>query len=197
MKATLIVAAVLVAAGNIGYAQEAPEQEARPQSAAARPVAFLPPVTFPLLKQDPSPEPQVAPQSPTATAAPGDRRDDIKTLEAVLALAVKNGADKLALQMRASEPGSLFVIDTGRTRGFDLQGYGVFFDVDVPMMKQSVLWSTRTLHAAGNARAARELHRHPAARPRARIRDARAAAPAAGLPAGTAPGRADSGRRLV
>ena len=55
-------------------------------------------------------------------------------------MAVKSGADKLALQMRASEPGSLFVIDTGRTRGFDLQGYGVFFDVDVPMMKQSVLF---------------------------------------------------------
>ena len=140
MKATLIVAAALVAAGNIGYAQEAPEQEARPQSAAARPVAFLPPVTFPLLRQEPSPEPQAP-----AAAAPGDRRDDIKTLETVLALAVKNGADKLALQMRASEPGSLFVIDTGRTRGFDLQGYGVFFDVDVPMMKQSVLWSSRTL----------------------------------------------------
>lgn len=76
---------------------------------------------------------------------PQDRRDDIKTLEAVLTMAVKNGADKLALQMRASEPGSLFVIDTGRTRGFDLQGYGVFFDVDVPMMKQSVIWSTRQL----------------------------------------------------
>jgi hypothetical protein len=35
------------------------------------------------------------------------------------------------------------VIDTGRTRGFDLQGFGVFFDVDVPMMKQSVLYVTQ------------------------------------------------------
>jgi hypothetical protein len=149
VKATLIVAAAIVAAGNTGYAQEAPAQDARPQSAAARPVTYLLPVTFPLLTQapDPSPEPQAAPlaQAPPATAASGDRRDDIKTLEAVLTLAVKSGADKLALQMRASEPGSLFVIDTGRTRGFDLIGYGVFFDVDVPMMKQSVLWSTRTL----------------------------------------------------
>jgi hypothetical protein len=74
-----------------------------------------------------------------------DRRDDIRLLEGVLNAAVKNGADKLALQMRASEPGSLFVIDAGRTRGFDLQGYGVFFDVDVPMMKQSVLWSASAL----------------------------------------------------
>lgn len=83
-----------------------------------------------------------ASQTPVAAS---DRRDDIKTLEAVLTMAVKAGADKLALQMRASEPGSLFVTDTGRTRGFDLHGYGVFFDVDVPMMKQSVLWTTSQL----------------------------------------------------
>ena len=76
-------------------------------------------------------------------AASLDRRDDIKTLELVLTQAVKSGADKLALQMRATEPGSLFVIDTGRTRGFNLQGYGVFFDVDVPMMKQSYLYVAR------------------------------------------------------
>jgi len=47
--------------------------------------------------------------------------------------------------MQSSDPGSLFVTGPGRTRGFDLQGYGVFFDVDVPMMRQSVLWSTRQL----------------------------------------------------
>ena len=196
MKATSIVAAALVAAGNTGYAQEVPEQDARPQSAAARPVTYILPVTFPLLAQAPEPRPE--PQGPPATAAPGDRRDDIKTLEAVLTLAVKSGADKLALQMRASEPGSLFVIDTGRTRGFDLQGYGVFFDVDVPMMKQSVLWSTRTL-SQQDTRA--QLENYIATQPPGPQRDfaiARAAADAAaryaaGLPAGGA----DPGRRLA
>ncbi len=103
----------------------------------------------------PEPAPQQSGRLPAAPVAPSpargalptasDRRDDIKTLEAVLTMAVKAGADRLALQMRASEPGSLFVTDTGRTRGFDLQGYGVFFDVDVPMMKQSVLWTTSQL----------------------------------------------------
>jgi hypothetical protein len=117
VKATWIMAAALVAAGSTARAQDAPPQVAAPAAKS----------------------PEAVPRPPT------DRRDDIKTLEAVLTMAVKSGADKLALQMRASEPGSLFVIDTGRTRGFDLQGYGVFFDVDVPMMKQSVLWSTRQL----------------------------------------------------
>jgi hypothetical protein len=38
------------------------------------------------------------------------------------------------------------VIDTAARAGFDLQGYGVFFDVDVPMMKQSVLYVARQLN---------------------------------------------------
>jgi hypothetical protein len=142
VKATSFVAAALLAAGRIAQAQEAPAPpDARPLAAALR-------VNFPILMEVPASaqEPQDAP-APAAAQAPraADRRDDIRTLEAVLTLAVKSGADKLAVQMRASEPGSLFVIDTGRTRGFDLQGYGVFFDVDVPMMRQSVVWTTRQL----------------------------------------------------
>jgi len=140
-----MMATALLAAGTTAYAQGTP---------AAPPITYLRPVTFPVLAPIPEEKPaeaQPAPQqrAPRA-AAEADRRDDIRTLEAVLTLAVKSGADKLALQMRASEPGSLFVIDTGRTRGFDLQGYGVFFDVDVPMMKQSVLYVTRQLTQQDN-----------------------------------------------
>ena len=130
------MATALLAAGTTAYAQDTP---------APSPMTYLRPVTFPILapipeertaEARPSPQPQPAPRVP----ADSDRRIDIKYLEGLLTMAVKSGADKLALQMRASEPGSLFVIDTGRTRGFDLPGYGVFFDVDVPMMKQSVLF---------------------------------------------------------
>ena len=112
-----MAAIVFAAAGATALAQDAPG------AAGAAPPTAVPPTAVPA----------------------SDRRGDIKTLEAVLTMAVKAGADKLALQMRASEPGSLFVTDTGRTRGFDLHGYGVFFDVDVPMMKQSVLWTTSQL----------------------------------------------------
>jgi hypothetical protein len=139
VKATSFITAALLAAGANAGAQEVP---------ATSPLTYLRPVTFPVLA--PVAEEQPAPQQPAAAAPSLDRRDDIKTLELVLTMAVKSGADKLALQMRASEPGSLFVIDTGRTRGFDLQGYGVFFDVDVPMMKQSVLYVTRQLTQQDN-----------------------------------------------
>ena len=122
MKVTWLMAAALAVASSTVRAQEALPPSVPAQEAAPRAA------------------------TPSSTA---DRRDDIKLLEGLLNAAVKNGADKLALQMRASEPGSLFVIDIGRTRGFDLQGYGVFFDVDVPMMKQSVLWSNRELTQQG------------------------------------------------
>jgi hypothetical protein len=138
VKATSLIAAAVLAAGSHAAAQEVP---------AASPLTYLR-VTFPVVAPVPVPpieQEQAAPQQPAAAADTSERRDDIRTLEAVLTMAVKNGADKLALQMRASEPGSLFVTDTGRTRGFDLQGYGVFFDVDVPMMKQSVLYVARQL----------------------------------------------------
>jgi hypothetical protein len=151
VKAISLVAAALLAAGSTARAQEAPiPPDARPPLAAALRVSF-PLLPVPPIAQDPASaqDPQAAPPAqdppPRVAASPAERRDAIRTLETVFTLAVKNGADKLALQMRASEPGSLFLIDTGRTRGFDLQGYGVFFDVDVPMMKQSYLYVTRQL----------------------------------------------------
>jgi hypothetical protein len=129
-----MMAAALLAAGTTAYAQDTP---------APSPMTYLRPVTFPVAALPPEQTPaeaQPAQQPAPRPAVDPGRRDDIKYLEGLLTMAVKSGADKLALQMRASEPGSLFVIDTGRTRGFDLHGYGVFFDVDVPMMKQSVLF---------------------------------------------------------
>ena len=94
----------------------------------------------------------VAPAHAQAPAVPGvpagqqpSRRDDVKVMEVVLTNAVKNGADTLARQMQIQEPGSIIVTGTARARGFVLDGYGVFFIVDVPMMKQSVVWSSQVL----------------------------------------------------
>lgn len=71
-------------------------------------------------------------------------RAQVRMMESVLASAVRQGAESLAKVMQVSDPGSLIVTGTARARGVVLEGYGVFFDVDVPMMKQSVIWSTQT-----------------------------------------------------
>jgi hypothetical protein len=83
-----------------------------------------------------------AQEAPRADAA---RRDQVRNMEMLLTSAVRRGAESLARTMQTSEPGSLIVTNTARTRGFVLEGFGVFFDVDVPMMKQSVVWSMQTL----------------------------------------------------
>jgi hypothetical protein len=66
-------------------------------------------------------------------------------MELVLTNAVRTGAETLSRQMMAREPGSMFLVETARARGFVLEGYGVFFAVDVPMMRQSAVWSARQL----------------------------------------------------
>ncbi len=86
-------------------------------------------------------------QAVNAPAAPqaDPRQQQVRMMEGVIVAAVRNGAESLARQLQVAEPGSLIVTGTAHARGFSLEGYGVFFDVDVPQMKQSVAWSTMTL----------------------------------------------------
>jgi hypothetical protein len=48
-------------------------------------------------------------------------------------------------QWRSVAPEMLLIGGTARARGFRLDGYGVFFVVDVPAMRQSVVWTWRML----------------------------------------------------
>jgi hypothetical protein len=90
-----------------------------------------------------------APQAvQTPPPAPDTRRQDIRVMETALTNALQQGARELARLLKVSEPGSAFVTGTGRARGFVLDGYGVFFDVDVPGMKQSVVWSAQMVSLA-------------------------------------------------
>ena len=86
-----------------------------------------------------------APAFAQAPAAAPNSRDDVKMMEGVLTNAVRTGAETLARQMQFTEPGSIIVTGTARARGYVLDGYGFFFVVDVPMMKQSVVWSRLVL----------------------------------------------------
>jgi hypothetical protein len=132
VNASWIVAAALLATGNTASAQEVASPDAVP---VTRTVMRLPlAVRFPILAQAAEPSPQ-APAS----------REDIRAMEALLTNALQKGAQDLALRMQVNDPGSRFVTGTGRARGFALDGYGVFFDVDVPGMKQSLVWSSELL----------------------------------------------------
>lgn len=70
------------------------------------------------------------------------RRNQIRLMEGVLVQAVRLGAEEVSKEMERFEPTGVTVL-TGmpRARGFILDGHGVFFDVEIPDMNQSVVWS--------------------------------------------------------
>jgi hypothetical protein len=72
-------------------------------------------------------------------------RFQIATMEGVLERAVQLGAQRLSQQVQAVSSDVLFIATGARARGFWLDGYGVFFDVDVPAMRHSMAWTVRQL----------------------------------------------------
>jgi hypothetical protein len=83
-------------------------------------------------------------------------RYQLVVMEGVLEAAVQHGARVLSRQLQSGMPQMTMMSGYARARGFRLDGYGVFFDVDVPSMNQSVVWSWRMLDR-DNAGAAASL----------------------------------------
>ena len=72
-------------------------------------------------------------------------RYQIGQMERVLEGAVEHGVSNIRDRLQAVGPTELMISDNARARGFRLDGYGVFFDVVVPSLDTTVLWSIRTL----------------------------------------------------
>jgi hypothetical protein len=88
-------------------------------------------------------------------------RFQIAAMEGVLETAVQLGARRLRQQVQAVSPDMLFIAGAARAKGFWLEGYGVFFDVDVPAMRRSVAWQFRALdRGERSAAAAMQSIRH-------------------------------------
>ena len=72
-------------------------------------------------------------------------RKQIQTMEGVLARAVRSGAEDMARRMQSRDPSIMLFTGQARARGFVLEGYGVFFDVEIPALRPTVIWAARTL----------------------------------------------------
>ncbi|HXD73014.1 MAG TPA: hypothetical protein VN628_04730 [Vicinamibacterales bacterium] len=101
--------------------------------------------------------------APAFAQAPAPRAGDprqthyqIGVMERVLEGAVEHGAANFRDRLQAvfpDAPAQLMILDNPRVRGFRLDGYGVFFDVEVPSSNGTLLWSLRTLDQSGPAAA--------------------------------------------
>ena len=88
-------------------------------------------------------------------------RYQIAVMEAALEQAVRLGAHQMNLKLQANAPEMVFLTGSPRARGFRLDDYGVFFHVDVPVMRRSLAWTFRALRQQDGVSIAalRELRR--------------------------------------
>jgi hypothetical protein len=86
----------------------------------------------------------------TLTAADAEQvrsRQKIFMMEGVLERAVQLGVENLRRRIRAVMPDDALLQGSApQVRGFRLDGYGVFFDVEVPSLRRSLAWSLRTMN---------------------------------------------------
>lgn len=83
--------------------------------------------------------------SPPSPANQIQERHQIYVMEGVLERAVEIGASMLNRRINAVMPNMMTLTGNAKARGFRLDGYGVFFDVEVPGVRKSVAWSLRVL----------------------------------------------------
>ena len=85
-------------------------------------------------------------QTPSPEVDQVKARQKLSMMESVLESAVANGADSLMRAVRVvMPPDALMLTGVPEARGFRLEGYGVFFDVDVPAFRPTMAWTLRQM----------------------------------------------------
>lgn len=72
-------------------------------------------------------------------------RYKVFVMEGVLERAAQNGAAVFTRQVRALAPEAMFLSGAAQVRGFRLEGYGIFFDVEVPALRPTAAWTLRAI----------------------------------------------------
>jgi hypothetical protein len=111
----------------------APPATAPQSGPPATPVQSLPPAA------SAAPPPQAPVLPPLDEATVKQRRAEIKNMEGVFTSAVRNAAQEIASQMQTPETGPFQLTGSLIARGFILDGYGVFFHVEIPGVQPTVI----------------------------------------------------------
>lgn len=86
-----------------------------------------------------------APSGPTVDQMRARQR--VSTMEVALQQAVTYGADNVIFRVRNVMGDQPILLGAPRVRGFRLEGYGIFFDVEVPDLRVPILWPVRNVMA--------------------------------------------------
>jgi hypothetical protein len=90
------------------------------------------------------------PPSAQAQQDAADREADrarfqMSVMEGVLQSAAENGARQTAQELKNAAPDAVLWSGAPRARGFRIDNYGFFFDVEVPMLRASITYSMELL----------------------------------------------------
>lgn len=100
-------------------------------------------------------------------AVGGVVEQQVLLVEQALEQAVSRGVTAVEQRFPSVPPGLLFFAGSIRARGFVLDDYGLFFDVEHPVVRRSIVWSMRVLDRldADRAHALAGVRRRMLARP--------------------------------
>ncbi len=134
-KAVALLTSVAIGAGaGTGFAQDLPQNGAPGAAPGSR-------ESQPLARQ--------AARRPGPDRDPLEQRYQIGTMERVLENAVEHGASLWRDRLQALAPVQTLLLDNPRARGYRLEGYGLFFDIDVPSLETTLFSAFRTLDQNG------------------------------------------------
>jgi hypothetical protein len=101
------------------------------------PVQAVPPAQVPAPAA--APPPQALVPQPLDDATARLRRREIQNIEGLLASAVKGAAQEIARELETPETGPFLLSGKHTARGFILDGYGVFFHVEIPGVEPALI----------------------------------------------------------
>ena len=110
--------------------------------------------------------PPIAPPGRVDAAGRGatlTARYHVRQMENVLERAVQHAADMMRRRLRAVTPDVLALAGTPRAQGYRIDGYGLFFSVEVPRLSESVNWALRALSQDSDERVLASLQKLAAA----------------------------------
>lgn len=97
------------------------------------------------------------PPPATARVDLSELRHQVYVMEGALVRAVEFGAQKLNREIRAVVPDLYLLSGSAQAHGVYLDGYGIFFDVSVPMLRQSMAWGLRMMLQQDDAATRQDL----------------------------------------
>ncbi len=88
---------------------------------------------------------QVRSDGLTAEAQVQQRRFQLQLMEGVLENAVRQGAVEIAMRAQTTMPIGTLFMGQAKAKGFPLDGYGIVFDIEIPIIRESAVIASRLM----------------------------------------------------